>query len=136
MPRATEALDIRGVSTYNNMRALDGSKKLFCIGCGGPRDVSFAETNACGCCGSFGTQKVQPLFDEHGERLSDEAVELIRASERQARAALKAVEPVEQPVKVQAASKAKAAPKPAAPQTKPSARERKQAVTSTLASLF
>src|SRR5438105_1543398 len=108
------------------MRALDGSKKLYCTGCGGPRDVAYAETNACGCCGCCGTQKVQPLFDEHGERLSDEAVAVIRENERQARAALKAVEPVEQPVKVQAAPKAKAAPKPAV--AKPiTARERKQA---------
>src|SRR4051812_28889101 len=82
MPRPTETPNIVGVSTYNNMLALDGSKKLFCTGCGGPRDVKFAETNACGCCGSFGTQKVQPLFDEHGERLSDAEVAVIRENER------------------------------------------------------
>lgn len=145
MPRATEGLDIRGVSTYNNMLALDGSKKLFCIGCGGPRDVKFAEIRACGCCGSFGTQKVQPLFDEHGERLSDEAVVAIRETERLARAAQKAAEPTVEPApakpigKVREAVKptTKPAPKPVAAQVKPiTAKERRQATASALASLF
>lgn len=147
MPRATTELDIKGVTTYNNMLALDGTRKLFCIGCGGPRDVAYAETNACGCCGSLGTQKVQPLFDEHGERLSDEAVTVIREAERLARAAAKAeAAPVEEPAKpkVAAAKVAapkpamqKAAPKPAAPVVKPiTAKARKQAAAGTLASMF
>src|SRR5947207_8811467 len=90
MPRPTEGFDPKGVSTHDNMRAEDGSKKLYCIGCGGPRDVVFAETNACGCCGSLGTQKYQPEFDEWDNLIPAEVVAACRAAAAQERAALKA----------------------------------------------
>lgn len=164
MPRPTETLDIKGVTTYNSMLALDGSKKLFCIGCGGPRDVKLAETVPCFCCGSLGTQKTQPVFDEFDELVPAEVVAAQRekanqertarlVASNQARAA-RAAAPVEQPAKPKAAT-TRRTPEQAITQdypesdaakaiklvqkiqqTKPSAKERKQAAASTLASLF
>lgn len=45
--------------------------KLYCVGCGGLRDPKYAEEIACGCCGSKGTRKTQPQFDENGELIVD-----------------------------------------------------------------
>lgn len=148
MARTIETPDTAGVTTVNPMLALDGSKKQFCVGCGGPRDVKYAETHRCFCCGSYGTQKTQPEFDEHGERIPDEVVAARRQAEREARAAARAeAAPAEEP----AALKVRA-PKPAPEAARTSvrqpnaqvlpkpktvtAKERKQAAASTLAALF
>jgi hypothetical protein len=108
---------------------------------GSPRDAAFAEVVACGCCGSFGTQKVQPEFDEHGERLPDDVVAAKHAVAAQERAAARAAALVEQPaqpklVKEAARTSARQPSAQVLPQVKPSVRERKQAAASTLASLF
>lgn len=86
MARPTEMpTDLKGVSTYNSMLALDGSLKQFCTGCGGPRDVEYAKTNPCFCCGALGTQKTQPVFDEFGELVPAEVVAQQRAAAQQER---------------------------------------------------
>jgi hypothetical protein len=95
--RQPEPPNIVGVSTHDNMLDLDGKRKRFCVGCGGPRSVEYAETAPCSCCGSLGTQKNQPLFDEHGERIELAAVPT------------------------------KAAPAPAAPKVKPPTQKQQQA---------
>ncbi len=57
----------------DNKVALDGSRKRYCVGCAGLRDVPYAETHACGCCGRFGTQKTMPEFDEDGDPIAPAA---------------------------------------------------------------
>jgi hypothetical protein len=62
------------VTTHNSMMTVDGKRrKRWCIGCGGPRDPEFAERIACFCCGSLGTRKTQPLFDENGDAIEGPA---------------------------------------------------------------
>lgn len=78
--------------TYDNMVAVDGSRKEYCPGCGGPRDVEYAKTHPCVCCGSYGTQKTQPLFDDLGDVIPAEEVERMRAQLRAERAAQRELE--------------------------------------------
>lgn len=59
-------------ATYDNTRAIDGSRKRYCQGCGGLRDVTYAETHPCVACGSLGTVKKMPQFDQYGELIKTE----------------------------------------------------------------
>lgn len=102
MARPIEGFDPKGVQEVNPMYDLSGQLKQFCTGCGGPRDVEFAKTNPCFCCGSFGTQKTQPEWDEFGELVPAEVVAARKEVEKQARIA-----------RLQAGREAKAAAIPA-----------------------
>lgn len=67
--------------SYDNMMSVDGKrKKLWCPDCGGPRDPELAERIPCFCCGSLGTQKRQPQFDELGDPLTEVQVRERRQS--------------------------------------------------------
>lgn len=59
-------------------------RKEFCPECGLPRDPVLAKTLPCGACGTYGTQKRSPQFDDMGERVPDAVVEQ-RTAERIAR---------------------------------------------------
>lgn len=104
------SVELKGVSSYNNMLALDGTKKLFCVGCGGPRDVVYAETHPCQCCGLTGTQRFQPVFDEFGELVPAEVVEAQREADKLVR--------IER-MNAARAAKAAAIPAEVAPQARP-----------------
>lgn len=71
MPRQKVA-ENKPVETADPMIDHLGKRKGYCVGCGGPRCVVYAETVTCFCCGSIGTQKKQVQFDQYGDPVAKE----------------------------------------------------------------
>ncbi len=81
--------------SYNHMECVDatgkpiGKMKMFCPGCGLPRDPELTARAGCSACGTpAGTEllKRPPIFDDDGERLEGEAATAYRKAQREAAA--------------------------------------------------
>ncbi len=125
--RAEEGAEL--LTGYDNLLCVSDNgaptsvRKQFCVACGLPRDAELASRLPCGACGTTGTQKRPPGFDEFGDRVPDEVIaarkaeqlRAMQAGRAAARAAQVAAQP-KQPAPVKAARQA-AATKPAAKAT-------------------